>query len=74
MFWNTCFFDHISLNIGRSDLYLVAFDSPYNFASVSVLQNLFYILGVPSTKRYFLDPENGRADFIIHESFCIVGH
>jgi hypothetical protein len=63
MFCNTWFFDYISPYIGRSDFYLVAFDSPYNFAPVSELQNLFYSLGVPSSKRHFLDSENGHADF-----------
>jgi hypothetical protein len=39
---NTCFFAHIPLNIGRCDLHLVAFDSPYNFA-YKYLKTLFTV-------------------------------
>jgi hypothetical protein len=42
---------------------LVAFDSPYNFACVGILQNFFYSFGKPST---CLDPENVCADFKMH--------
>jgi hypothetical protein len=48
-FCNTWFVCHISLNLGLSDLYLVAFDSPYNFASVSILHIFLYSLGIPFT-------------------------
>jgi hypothetical protein len=45
---------------------MVAFEFPYNFASVGILQTFWYGLGIPSTYGYILDPENSHADFKKH--------
>jgi hypothetical protein len=47
---------------------MVAFESPYNFAyvSVGILQTFWYGLSIPCTYGYILDPENSRANFKKH--------